>query len=219
MFSHGNLREMSTFGIVLYSNRYRRLTYDYDESGYDESDYDGYSADSELGGCDSGDAVWYLRGFRALPFFILKPKLKIESAETKFLYDAKEVNAKRVAILKIRNVGKRSAHKVKVKVQLNILVPDIRRFDPVLLDFETLYLSPFDLAPDDQISIELCQLGKVDKKIVFPWSKEDLKSFYPLEIGNRYELLVRFVGINFSDRKVWRFHLLADTYDGFFITR
>jgi len=207
MFSHGNFgRYLPSFGIVLYSNRYRQLIRDYDE----------YSDSSELGRCDSGDSVWYLSGYRALPFFILKPRLKITKPAVRV--NGLDGEVKKECYFEIRNCGKREAQGVKIKVKVNTIESGLKsswwlNFETVNPNFPSEF-KPFDLDAGDRVFIKLFETRKQDEAIIIPHVEDKSNLVLPyLNVGKSYELLVQFVGKNFFDKKVWRLLLNANIYE------
>jgi hypothetical protein len=182
-------------GIAFYSNRYKELTHASD------------SDSNELDGCDFDSSFRHFSGFsgyRALPFFIFKPKLKIEYTE---------IQESRDCIIYLHNVGKRTASAVRIRF---IVRPEIRSSNEPPTDtiYRTLNpdspseLKPFDLDPDETRRIRICEIRGEDKRVIFNQDDREFRlPSFAVERGRKYELLIRFVGKNFLDRKVWRFRL------------
>ena len=157
-----------------------------------------------MGGCDSDSSFWYPYDFGNLPFFILKPKLRIKDPHINFRYDVEKQNVLKEACITIYNTGKRDAS--KVRVQVNVCP----------IGFHTLDIKPFDVIPTDEIEVKLCQVKKDDKFVTFDWLQNSTAPFgCPVEIGHAYDLIIRFMGSNFSDRKEGHYRLFAETYEKF----
>jgi hypothetical protein len=182
--------------IALYSNRYRQLTYGTD------SDY------NELDGCNSDNSFWYSNSYRALPFFIIKPKLKIEDCQV-----ATDPSLKtQFCSFYLHNAGKRTAKGIRIKFKIKQKIPQRPRPPKLVHEFGTLNLNspakltPFDLDPDETISIRVCMITKGDQRAIFNVVEDDQVFRMPsmsLEKGRKYGVFFRFVGRNFYDRKVW----------------
>jgi len=214
---------MSSWRIVLYSNRCKRptcsLTYG-DDDDDDDSDY------PELVRCDYDNSVrnnGMFSGFRALPFFILKPKLKIESCYLK------RDDGSRTCYFYIRNVGKRTANGVQVKVKIEWYslrgltpfrhLPEYRTLNP---NFPAEF-RPIDINPNDEpISIKVCTLRSNDKSLTIPCVEDGVFGDAPhliLKLGYYYELFIRLVGKNFLDKTVWHLRLVAYDYNNFVLSQ
>jgi hypothetical protein len=185
----------------LYSNRNRQISYDSD-SVYDELD-----------GSNSDNSFWYSNGYRALPFFIIKPKLKIEDCHIGT--DANNPESQDCSFY-LHNSGKRTAVGVRIKFKEKRKMPRRPKPPKLVREFGTLNpnfpekLNPFDLDPDETISVRVCEVTK-DQRAIFQIVQDDQVFRMPtlsLEKGRKHELLFRFVGRNFYDRRVW--HLLLD---------
>lgn len=183
---------------TLYSNRFRQLSYDSD------------SDSSELVGASSDNSFWYFGGYRALPFFIIKPKLRIEDCRTGTNVSKPESQD---CYFYLHNVGKRTALGVRLKFRVKQKLP-LRPKPPKLAhEFATLNpnfpkeIEPFDLDPDVTIPIKICSVTK-DRLAIFQIVQDDQVFRIPtsLEKG-KHGLFFRFVGKNFSDRKVWELEL------------
>lgn len=187
--------------ITLYCNRHQRLSYDRD------------SDSNELDRSNSDNSFWYFSGVRGLSFFIIKPKLKIEDCHIGTnVTDPQSQDCS----FYLHNVGKRTANGVRIKFKVNQKLPKRPKPPKIVYGFGTLNLNfpqkpePFDLDPDETILVKLCEVTK-DQRAIFQLVKDDQLFRMPmlsLEKGRKYELLFRFVGKNFSDRKVW--HLWLD---------
>ncbi|MGA3190982.1 MAG: hypothetical protein ABSD73_00530 [Candidatus Bathyarchaeia archaeon] len=183
--------------ITLYCNSHKPFSH------VSDSDY------NELDGCDSDSPVHVFgnfSGYRALPFFINKPKLRIEDCHV----------GTNDCSFYLHNAGKRTAIGVRVKFKVKQKLPMRPKPPKLLREYGTLdlnfpeKLAPFDLDPDQTISVRLCTITK-DKHALFQLVQDEQVFGMPtlsLEKGRKHELLFRFVGRNFSDRKVW--HLLLD---------
>lgn len=186
--------------IALYSNRHKRLSYDSD------SDYD------ELDGCNSDNSFWYSDGYNALQFFIIKPKLKIEDCHIGT--NASNPQSQDVSFY-LHNAGKRTAKGIRIKFKVKQEMPKRPRPPKLVHEFGTLNLSfpkklePFDIDPDETIPVRVCEVTK-DQRAVFQLVQDDQVFRMPtlsLEKGRKHALFFRFVGRNFSDRKVWQLEL------------
>lgn len=189
MVLHGASRVMTRYlwlnpqTATLYSNRYRQLSHDSDP------DY------NELGRCTSDNSFWYSNGYNALPFFIIKPNLKIEDCHT----------GTNECSFYLHNAGKRTAKGVRIKFRVKQKLPRRPKPPKLLHKFSTLNLEPFDIDPDETISVKICELSK-DQRAIFQLVQDDQVFKMPslsLEKGRKYELLFKFVGRNYSDRKLW----------------
>ncbi|MGB8779606.1 MAG: hypothetical protein WCD81_03035 [Candidatus Bathyarchaeia archaeon] len=187
--------------ITLYCNKHKRLSHDSDP------------AFDKLGGCDSDNSFWYSDGYRSLPFFLIKPKLKIEDCHTGT--DESNPDLQDCSFY-LHNAGKRTAIGVRIKFKINQKLPKRPKPPKLVHEFGTLnpnfpqMLTPFDLDPDETILVRVCEVTK-DQRAIFQLFRDDQVFRMPmlsLESGRKYELLFRFVGRNFSDRKVW--HLFLD---------
>lgn len=218
MFSRGNFREIVHQRIVLYANRYRQPTYDIDSDNY------------ELDRCDSDDSFCdfgMFSGFRALPFFILKPKLRIEHPRIEIENQGYH-NEVKTACFVVHNVGKREACNIRVKIKANMIISirsiRIRGFSKLKTkwprwagwdDFKTLNpdfpreLQPFDLDPDQKALVKICEVHENNRMAIIHCEQDEMPT---LDLGQSgqpmtYELLIRFIGRNFLDRKIWRLDL------------
>lgn len=172
--------------ITLYYNKHKRLSYDSD------SDHD------KLDGSDSSDSFWYSDSYRGLPFFIFRPKLKIEQADIRELRDC---------LIYVHNVGKRTASNIRIKFHVTKLKRTNQAHEAVM--FRTLKLETFDLDPDQARRIKICEITEEDKRAIFAQNDRDfIMPSFSVERGHKYELLIRFAWKDFSDRKVW--HLSLD---------
>jgi hypothetical protein len=165
-----------------------------------------------LDGSNSDHSFWYFSGFRALPFFIIKPKLRIEDCHTGASVSRPESQD---CSFYLHNAGKRTAMGVRIKFRVKQKLPK-RPIPPKLAqEFATLNpdfpkeLKPFDLDPDETISVKVCEVMK-DQLAVFQIVKDNQVFMIPtlsLEKGRKYGLFFRFVGRNFSGMKVWELEL------------
>lgn len=166
----------------------------------------GDSNHHKLDRCYSHHSIWYSRGFGALPFFILKPKLRIENPRVAISNEGSHSEFKD-AYFVIHNFGKRQARNIRIRAK-PFFVEDIRlpRWD----DFKTLNpdfpseSKPFDLDPEQKVSVKLCQVRKGDRLTILHCEQGEMPT---LDAGQTYEVLIRFTGRNFSDRKIWHLRL------------
>ncbi len=147
---------------------------------------------------------------RALSFFILKPQLKIENSHI-ILHNPERPDEFTDAWMVIRNKGRAEAKGVQIEAKMNFFMPNSDLKETAWGDFETLItdssgeFKPFDLIQDGKKSIKLFRAKKTDTKIVFQCVPNEADLFIPeIWVGCIYELLIRFVGKNFSDKKIWR---------------
>jgi len=230
MFSHGNLREIMLFRrIFLYSNRYRQLAYGQTKEkihrilpfslcsadshilqkclGFDKiaRTTNSNSSHYKLGRCDSDYSIWYSRSFAALPFFILKPKLRIENPRVNVSNEGYHSEFKDACFV-IHNMGKRQARNIRIRAKpyyANIKLPCWGDFKTLNPNFPAEF-EPFDLDPEQKVAIKLCQVRKGDRMVILHCEQGEMPA---LDVGQTYELLLRFTGRNFSDRKVWHLQL------------
>jgi len=230
MFCHGNFREMMLFRrIFLYSNRYRQLTYGQTKEkihcilpsslcsvdsyilqkclGFDKVARfpDRNSNHYKLVRSYHAHSVCYSRNFRALQFFILKPKLRIENPRIK-IFDEGYHNEFKDACFVIHNTGKRQARNIRIRVKpyyTSIKLPCWDDFKTLNPNFPSEF-ELFDLDPDQKVRVKLCQVRKGDRVFILHCEQGEMPT---LDVGQTYELSIRFTGRNFSDRKVWHLRL------------
>jgi len=76
-----------------------------------------------------------------------------------------------------------------------------------------MIVTPLDSDRDQTKRIRICEITKEDKRAVF-YQDDPITGMpsFSVERGRKYEVLLRFVGKNFSDRRTW--HLILDlTHD------
>jgi hypothetical protein len=134
----------------------------------------------------------------------MRPKLRIEQAD---------IQESRNCFIYVRNAGKRTASNVRIKFFVieskRKSKADKNRIFRTLNPNSPKELQTFDLDPDETRRIRVCEVTEEDRRAIFAQDDRDFKMpSFSLERGYKYELLIRFVGKNFSDRKVW--HLSLD---------
>jgi hypothetical protein len=141
--------------------------------------------------------------------FFIRPKLRIENPKVEVHNEGSQSEFKD-AYFDIHNIGRRSVSNGKVKVRVKGLWDD---FKIVAYNFPS-ETQPFNLDPDDKLRIRLCEFRKKDKAIVI----HTIGEFPTLEIGQTYDLEIRFAGKNFTDRKIRKLQLDLTSYENFGLT-